>query len=84
MGSTNEKCLVYPVGQKDKTSLQLWRTADGDQPIRTSPTKIRKSEDTASVPAVGVHPCGRLDNCNTMYSIERHVMEKHRQLLLQV
>ncbi len=67
---------MYPVGLKDKTFLQRWPTADGGQPIRTSPIKIRKSKNTSSAPAVRVHACGRLDNCNEIYSSESHVMEE--------
>ncbi len=69
-------CLVYRLARKTRLSLQCWSTVDGDQPISISPTKIRKSKNTSYVSAVRVHPCGRRENCNTMYSSESYIMEE--------
>ncbi len=77
-GGINEReaASCTRLARKTRLSLQRWPTADGDQPIRTSPTKISKSKNTSSVPAVQMHACGRLDNCNEIYSRESHVMEE--------
>ncbi len=69
-------CLEYAVCQKDKTFPAMMAYGRGDQFIHTSPTKIKKSKNTSSVEAVRVHRCGRLDNCNTIYPSESHVMEE--------
>ncbi len=66
--SMSEKLFRVPGWpKKARLSLHRWLTAGGDQPMRTSSTKIRKSKNISSVPAVQVHPRGRLKNCNTMY-----------------
>ena len=77
-GGINEReaVLCTKLAWKARVSQQWWITADGDQPMRTSPTKIRKSKNTASVPAVRIHPCGRIDKCNTMYSSESQILEE--------
>ncbi len=64
------------LARKTRLSLRCCPTANGYQPIRTSPTKIKKSKNTSSVPAVRVDPCERLDNHNTMYSSESQVIEE--------
>ncbi len=64
------------LARKIRLSLHGCATTDGNQPMRTYVTMIRKSNNTSRVPAVRVHPYGRLDICNTMYSIESQDMEE--------
>ncbi len=77
-GGINESEAVSctRLARKTRFFLQCCPTADGDQPIHTSPIKIRKSKNTSSIPAVRVHPCERLNNFNTMYSSESQVIKE--------